>query len=81
MPTILKPAQRKLFHWLLALALLVVANSAYLFLADRGAQLTTFYQLMLIGHLVGGLLLLVVMTVFFIWHLNRVKRPGMKQIN
>ena len=74
MATILKPAQRKLLQWLLALALFVVANSAYLFLADRGAQLTTFYQLMLIGHLVGGLLLLVVMTVFFIWHLKRVKR-------
>ena len=62
MPTILKPGQRKLLRFLLALALFVVANSTYLYIAGRGAELTTFYQLMLISHLVGGLLLLVVMT-------------------
>jgi len=74
MPTILKPGQRKLLRILLAVALFVVANSSYLYLADRGVQLTVFYQLMLISHLVGGLLLLVLMTVFFVWHLDRARR-------
>jgi len=74
MPTILKPGQRKLLRFLLALALFVVANSTYLYIAGRGAELTTFYQLMLISHLAGGLLLLVVMTVFFLWHLKRVRK-------
>jgi hypothetical protein len=74
MPTILSKGQRKLFRILLWLAIFVVANSTYLFVADPGTDLTVFYQLMLIGHLVGGLALLGVMTVFFIWHLKRVKR-------
>ena len=74
MPTILTKGQQKLFKILLWLALFVLANSTYLFLADPGADLSVFYQLMLIGHLVGGLALLLVMTVFFIWHLKRVKR-------
>jgi len=72
--TILTRAQRRLFRVLLWLAIFVLANSAYLFAADPGTNLTVFYQLMLIGHLVGGLLLLVIMTVFFVWHLGRVKR-------
>jgi len=74
MPTILTLGQRRLFRLLLWLAIFVVANSVYLFFADPGTALTVFYQLMLIGHLVGGLVLLAVMTVFFIWHLGRVKR-------
>ncbi|MHC4848234.1 MAG: tetratricopeptide repeat protein [Planctomycetota bacterium] len=74
MPTILNQGQRRLLRVLLWLAIFVLANSAYLFFADRGAHLTVFYQLMLIGHLLGGLLLLLVMTVFFVWHLGRVKR-------
>ncbi|MHC4411274.1 MAG: hypothetical protein ACYS0F_20000, partial [Planctomycetota bacterium] len=69
MPTILNKGQRRLFRVLLWLAIFVLANSAYLFFADRGANLTVFYQLMLIGHLLGGLVLLAVMTVFFVWHL------------
>ncbi|MHC4939032.1 MAG: tetratricopeptide repeat protein [Planctomycetota bacterium] len=74
MPTILNKGQQRLFRVLLWLAIFVLANSTYLFFADRGANLTVFYQLMLLGHLVGGLALLAVMTVFFIWHLGRVKR-------
>jgi Tfp pilus assembly protein PilF len=73
MPTILTPPQRRFLRILLALALFVLANSAYLFLSDHGENLTVFYQLMLLGHLVGGALLLVLATAFLIWHLRRVR--------
>jgi len=75
MATILTKGQRRLLRVLLGLAIFVLANSAYLFLASPGAtDLSVFYQLMLIGHLVGGFLLLVGLTVFVFWHLPRVKR-------
>jgi hypothetical protein len=72
--TILTPAQRRLLRIVLGLALFVLANSAYLFLAGRGAELTVFYQLMLLGHLAGGAVLLVLATTFLVWHLGRVKK-------
>ncbi|MEM8883084.1 MAG: tetratricopeptide repeat protein [Planctomycetota bacterium] len=74
MPTILTKAQRKFFRVLLWLTLFVLANSAYLFLAGRDAELTVFYQIMLAGHLIGGLALMILVTVFVLWHLPRVKR-------
>ncbi len=74
MPTILTAPQRRYFRWVLGLAIFVLANSAYLFFADRGAHLTAFYQAMLISHLAGGALLLVMATVFLVWHLGRVRK-------
>ncbi|MHC4548436.1 MAG: multiheme c-type cytochrome [Planctomycetota bacterium] len=73
MPSILTPVQRRFLRFLLGLALFVLANSAYLFLAGRGTELTVFYQLMLLGHLAGGILLLLTATVFIVWHLGRVR--------
>ena len=74
MASILTGGQRRLLKVLLGLAVFVLANSTYLFLADPGADLTVFYQLMLVSHLVGGFLLLVTATVFLVWHLGRVGR-------
>ncbi|MFI5403328.1 MAG: multiheme c-type cytochrome, partial [Planctomycetota bacterium] len=79
MASVLSPKQRKLLRVLLGLAVFVLANSAYLFTvslttAGHPPTLTAFYQLMLIGHLVGGFALLVVATVFVVWHLGRVRR-------
>ncbi len=74
MASILTGGQRRLLRLLLGLAVFVLANSAYLFLADPGADLTVFYQLMLVSHLVAGFLLLVTATVFLVWHLGRVGR-------
>ncbi|MHC4931105.1 MAG: multiheme c-type cytochrome [Planctomycetota bacterium] len=74
MATILSSAQRRFLRILIWLALFVLANSAYLFLADPGPGLPLFYQLMLIAHLLGGALLLVLATVFVVWHLPRARR-------
>ncbi len=80
MASVLTPRQRKLLRFLLALAVFVLANSAYLFTTGLGRadgrtpELTVFYQLMLVSHLVGGFALLVVATVFVVWHLGRVRR-------
>lgn len=74
MPTILTKPQKRFLNLLLGLALFVLANSAYLFVSDHGENLTVFYQLMLLAHLLGGALLLVLATAFLIWHLSRVKR-------
>ncbi len=74
MQTILTPGQRSFFKWVIGLALFLLANSAYLFLTDGTRDLTVFYQLMLIAHLVGGTLLLVLATVFIVWHLGRVRK-------
>ncbi|MHC4730367.1 MAG: multiheme c-type cytochrome [Planctomycetota bacterium] len=74
MASILNRGQRRLLRVLLGLAVFVLANSTYLFFADPGADLTVFYQLMLMSHLAGGFLLLVTATVFLVWHLGRVGR-------
>lgn len=74
MASVLTLRQRKLLRFLLGLAVFVLANSAYLFTAGRNPAMTVFYQLMLISHLVGGFALLVVATVFVVWHLGRVRR-------
>ncbi|MHC4339453.1 MAG: tetratricopeptide repeat protein [Planctomycetota bacterium] len=74
MATILSTAQRGFLRILIGLALFVLANSAYLFLADPGPGLPLFYQLMLIAHLLGGALLLVLATIFVLWHLPRARR-------
>ena len=74
MPSILTRRQRTYLRVLLYLALFVLANSVFLFLAHRRDEVTGFYQLMLLGHLVGGGLLLVLATVFVFWHLKRVRR-------
>jgi tetratricopeptide (TPR) repeat protein len=80
MASVLTPRQRRLLRVLLGLAVFVLANSAYLFTvglageAGRAPVLTAFYQLMLLGHLVGGFALLLVATVFVVWHLGRVRR-------
>jgi len=72
--SILTTGQRRLLRFLLGLAVFVLANSLYLFTLGRHPALTVFYQLMLIGHLVGGATLLVVATVFVIWHLGRARK-------
>jgi tetratricopeptide (TPR) repeat protein len=74
MASILTPWQRRLLRVLLGLAVFLLANSAYLFLADPGANLTVFFQVMLLSHLAVGALLLVTATVFLVWHLGRVGR-------
>jgi len=74
MASILTRGQRRLLRVLLGLAVFLLANSAYLFLADPGANLTVFFQAMLLSHLAGGFLLLVTATVFLIWHLGRARR-------
>ena len=73
--TILTPGQRRLLKVLLGLAVFVLANSAYLFLAHGAdARITAFYQVMLLAHLAGGAVLLLVATVFVVWHLGRVRK-------
>ncbi|MGQ0613851.1 MAG: tetratricopeptide repeat protein [Planctomycetaceae bacterium] len=73
MPTILTRAQRKYLRVLLAVALFVLANSAFLFLAHRQDAMGLFYQLMLIAHVVGGVAVLLLATLFLLWHLRRVR--------
>jgi len=72
--TMLTPAQQRYFRWFGGLAIFLLANSAYLFFTDPGGALSIFYQLMLIAHLVGGTLLLVLATIFVVWHLQRVRK-------
>ena len=73
MASILTTKQRRFLRLLIYLALFVLANSAYLYLAD-GDAITGFYQVMLLAHLGGGTLLLVLSTFFVLWHLQRVKK-------
>jgi len=73
MASILTTTQRRFLRLLIGLALFVLANSTYLYLAD-GDAITGFYQVMLLAHLGGGTLLLVLSTFFVVWHLKRVKK-------
>lgn len=70
--TILTLGQRRLHGVLLALAIFMTGNAAYLFACPpRGAVLPTFYQWSLVLHVALGSLLLVPMTWFVFWHMRR----------
>lgn len=70
--TILTRGQRRLHLWVLALAIFLVANAAYLFaFPPPEGTLPGFYQWMLVSHVVLGAALLVPMTWFVVWHLRR----------
>jgi hypothetical protein len=70
--TILTLGQRRVHGTVLALAVFLVANAAYLFFFPPPARtLPGFYQSMLVSHVVLGIALLVPMTWFVVWHLRR----------
>lgn len=75
MKSLLTPGQRGLLRVLLALGGFMAANSLYLhFSPPRGQVLPTSYQWMLLAHIYVGLLLLVPMTAFILWHFTVVLR-------
>jgi len=78
MASILTDAQRRFLRYFLGLALFVLANSAFLFLAHRRDEVTHFYQWMLLAHLAGGALLLLAATFFVVWHLKTVNLRRMR---
>ncbi len=70
--TILTPGQRRLLVVLLATGAFLIGNAAYLFLTQpRASVLPTFYQWMLVLHVVVGLLILAPMAWFIVWHMKR----------
>ena len=71
----LTPGQKALLRGLVALGGFLAANSLYLhFSPPRGMVLPGFYQGMLLAHVWGGILLLVPMTIFILWHFTVVLR-------
>lgn len=75
--TILTRGQRRLHLVLLALAIFMTGNAAYLFAArlaageSYAAALTRFYQSQLVLHVAVGILVLLPMAVFVVWHMKR----------
>ncbi len=73
MNSLLTPGQKALLRGLVALGGFLAANSLYLhFSPPEGQALPRFYQWMLLAHVWGGILLLVPMTVFILWHFTVV---------
>jgi len=73
--SVLSPGQKALLRGLLALGGFLAANSIYLHLSPpEGQVLPAFYQTMLLAHVYGGILLLVPMTIFILWHFTVVLR-------
>ncbi len=71
----LSPGQKGLLRVLLALGGFMAANSLYLhFSPPEGQVLPAFYQWMLLGHIYVGLLLLLPMAGFILWHFTVVLR-------
>ncbi len=71
----LSRGQRGLLRVLLALGGFIAANSIYLWLSQpRAESLPAFYQWMLLGHIYAGLLLLLPMVGFILWHFTVVLR-------
>jgi len=70
--TILTLGQRRLHVVLLAFAIFMVGNAAYLFLSPPQASvLPHFYQWSLVLHVAIGIAILVPMTWFVVWHMKR----------
>jgi hypothetical protein len=70
--TILTRGQRKLHVVLMALAIFMTGNAAYLFVSPpHESVLPRFYQGALVAHVGVGLLILVPMTWFVVWHMKR----------
>lgn len=75
--SILTPGQRRLHVVLMALAVFMTGNAAYLFAArmlageSYASALTRFYQSQLVLHVAVGILILVPMAVFVVWHMRR----------
>ena len=70
--SILTLGQRRLHVVVLVFGLYLVANAAYLFFFPPAERtLPHFYQWMLVSHVVLGIVLLVPMTWFVVWHLRR----------
>jgi hypothetical protein len=74
--TILTRGQRRLHGLLLVLAIFMVGNAAYLALARvttpaNSSVLPTFFQSALVAHVLVGILILVPVAWFVIWHLKR----------
>ena len=76
MASVLTPRQRICLRVLLWLSLFVLANSLFLFafFPEEAREFTRSYQYMLVAHVVGGVILLVLATVFVFWHLKRVRK-------
>jgi hypothetical protein len=73
--SVLTPGQKGLLRVLLALGGFMAANSLYLhFSPPREQVLPAFYQWMLLAHIYVGLLLLVPMAGFILWHFTVVLR-------
>jgi hypothetical protein len=74
--TILTRGQRRLHGLLLVLAVFMVGNAAFLAAArlmapEHSSVLPTFFQSSLVAHVVVGILILVPVAWFVIWHLHR----------
>ena len=75
MESSLTAGQKALLRGLLALGGFLAANSIYLHLSQPdGRTLPAFYQAMLLAHVYGGILLLVPMVIFILWHFTVVLR-------
>ncbi|MHC4861794.1 MAG: multiheme c-type cytochrome, partial [Planctomycetota bacterium] len=73
--SILTRGQRRLFLILLVLGVVMLATSAFLFTTHPADEsLPAFYQVVLLTHIVGGLLILLPMVAFVLWHLRRALR-------
>ncbi len=70
--TILTEGQRKLLLALLVASAFMLGNAAYLWLSPPEASvLPTFYQWMLLLHVVIGIAILLPMAIFIVWHMKR----------
>src|SRR5262245_54347509 len=74
--TILTRGQRRLHVVLLCLAIFMTGNAAFLFVArlaspSQASVFPAFYQSSLVAHVLVGVLVLVPMAWFVIWHLHR----------
>ncbi|MHC4846742.1 MAG: multiheme c-type cytochrome, partial [Planctomycetota bacterium] len=75
--TILTTGQRRLMAVLSVLAGFMLANAAYLWLSPPGESLLpSFYQWMLVIHVVVGTLILAPMVWFVVWHMKRALAMG-----
>ncbi len=72
--TILSSGQARLHAWVLVLSGFMLANGAYLFASPPEASiLPSAYQWLLVLHVVVGVVLIVPLAWFVIWHLPRAR--------
>ena len=70
--SILTRGQKRLLLAILVPAAFMLGNAAYLWLSPPVASiLPTFYQWMLVLHVVVGIAILAPMVVFIVWHMRR----------